>query len=270
MSDREILAKKSYEELIKLGHHFTHYGPIPTVIGGWAVYFYNSYYGSVDIDIVGPSLDGRLMYILTDFQGNHDYEEVYKDELGFIKSYSKPVYKDDRHIGDVEIDACTYELELNIFHEDRSKRLPYDLCDKEDLRVQLCLSETDENNLIYIPNKSLLLLYKLKAFRDRRYDVENKQAIIAADKFTWLKGKVVKDGSDIIALLDPDPSRHAIKQKIDPMIIKKIINEYDLNFMLDTLENIQNEKESLNLYPNSNEQKISKWAKDLILKIKQA
>ena len=31
------------------------FGPIPTIIGGWTVYFYNSYFGSIDIDIVGPA-----------------------------------------------------------------------------------------------------------------------------------------------------------------------------------------------------------------------
>jgi len=267
MSNREILAENSYKELIKLGHHFAYYGPIPNVIGGWAVYFYNSYYGSVDIDIVGPTLDGRLMYILTDFQGHHDYEEVYKDEMGIEKSFSKPVYKGERHVGDIEIDACTYEEEFNIFHEDRSKRLPYDLCDREDLRVQLSLSETDRNNLIYIPKKSLLLLFKIKAFRDRRYDIENKRAIIAAEKFTWLEGKVVKDGSDIIALLDPNPSRYMINQKIDTKILKELIEEYDLGFILDALENIHTVKESLALYPNSNAQHIATWVRDILNKI---
>ena len=264
MSDREILAEHSYQELIKLGHHFAHYGPIPNVIGGWAVYFYNSYYGSVDIDIVGPTLDGRLMYILTDFQGNHDYEEVYKDELGIEKSFSKPVYIGDRHVGNVEIDACTYEEEYNIFHEDRSKRLPYDLCDRPGLREKVVLSKTDENNLIYIPNKSLLLLYKIKAFRDRSYDVENKRAIIAADKMSWLEGKIVKDGSDIIALLDPTPARCEIEQQIDASVLKDLIDEYDLWFILDTLENVHDAKESLMLYPNVDEKTVNKWTNDIL------
>ena len=267
MSNREILAENSYEELIKLGHHYAHYGPIPNVIGGWAVYFYNSYYGSVDIDIVGPTLDGRQMFILTDFQGHYDYKEVYKDELGIEKSFSKPIYDGDRHIGDIEIDACTYEEEFNKFHEDQSKRLPYDLCDRNELRVQLSLSKTEKNNRIFIPNKSLLLLYKIKAFRDRSYDVENRRAIIAAEKFTWLEGKVVKDGSDIIALLDPNPERFEVEQKIDPIIVKELVEEYDLSFMLDTLETIYTEKESLGLYPNSNEEKVAKWARDLLSKL---
>lgn len=264
MSNREILAENSYQELIKLGHHFAHFGPIPNIIGGWAVYFYNSYYGSVDIDVVGPTMDGRMMYILTDFQGNHDYEEVYIDEMGFEKSLKKPVYIGARHIGDIEIDACTYEEEYNVFHEDPDKRLPYALCERPELREKLSLSEEDKNNLIFIPNKSLLLLYKIKAFRDRSYDVTTKRALIAADKMTWLEGKIVKDGSDIIALLDPKPSRYEIEKQLDPAILKKIIDEYDLRFILDTLENIHNEKDSLLLYPNAEEKEVNKWATDIL------
>ena len=264
MSNREILAENSYQELIKLGHHFAYYGPIPNIIGGWAVYFYNSYYGSVDIDVVGPSMDGRMMYILIDFQGNHNYVEVNKDELGFEKSFKKPIYDGTRHVGDVEIDACTYEEEYNIFHENVDKKLPYDLCERPELREKIILSDEDKNNLIYIPNKSLLLLYKIKAFRDRSYDVIHKRAIIAADKLTWLEGKIVKDGSDIIALLDPTPVRYEIEQQIDTSILKELIDEYDLRFILDTLENIHNETDSLMLYPNAKEMIVSKWARDIL------
>lgn len=263
MSNREILAEYSYQELIKLGHHFSHYGPIPNIIGGWAVYFYNSYYGSVDIDIVGPTMDGRMMYILIDFQGNHDYIEVYKDELGLEKSFKKPVYDGTRHVGDVEIDACTYEEEYNIFHENGAKKLPYDLCERPELREKIFLNE-DENNSIYIPNKSLLLLYKIKAFRDRSFDVIHKRAILAADTLSWLEGKIIKDGSDIIALIDPKPVRYRINQEIDTSILKELIEEYDLWFILDTIENIPNMMDSLMLYSNTKEMAVNKWVRDIL------
>jgi hypothetical protein len=47
--------RASYRELISFIRYFRHFGA-PVIVGGWAVYFYNPYYGSVDIDIVGPSL----------------------------------------------------------------------------------------------------------------------------------------------------------------------------------------------------------------------
>ena len=131
MSERTILAKHSYQEFIDLSHHFHYYGPIPIIIGGWAVFFYNSYLGSVDIDVVGAGLNGRLVYILTDFQAKNGYEEVSKTELGLEKSYKKPIHENGKVVGDMEIDACIYEQDFNTFHENKEKILPYSLCDKQ-------------------------------------------------------------------------------------------------------------------------------------------
>jgi len=151
-----------------------------------------------------------------------------------------------------------------VFHEDSEKKLPYDLCERPDLREKLSLTDDDKNNLIYIPNKSLLLLYKIKAFRDRSFDILHNRALIAADKLTWLEGKVVKDGSDIIALLDPRPARCEIEQQIDSAILKELIDEYGLSFILDTLENIHNEESSLMLYPNAEEKTVNNWSRDIL------
>jgi hypothetical protein len=55
--------RTSYRELISFISYFRHFGA-PVIIGGWAVYFYNPYYGSVDIDVVGPSLSGPLLRLV--------------------------------------------------------------------------------------------------------------------------------------------------------------------------------------------------------------
>jgi len=60
MEQRRILADHSYRELLSLLDWFYLHGPIPIIIGGWAVFFYNSYLGSVDIDLVGPSMGGQI------------------------------------------------------------------------------------------------------------------------------------------------------------------------------------------------------------------
>jgi len=58
MEEHNILAEHSYRELTDLLLWFYHQGPIPVLIGGWAVFCYSSYMGSVDIDLVGPSMGG--------------------------------------------------------------------------------------------------------------------------------------------------------------------------------------------------------------------
>ncbi|TET19757.1 hypothetical protein E3J74_05525 [Candidatus Bathyarchaeota archaeon] len=61
MSQTKILAQESYNNLLNLLDWLSLHGPTPTLIGDWAVFTYNSYVGSVDIDLVGPSMSGRFL-----------------------------------------------------------------------------------------------------------------------------------------------------------------------------------------------------------------
>ena len=51
-----------------------------------------------------------------------------------------------------------------------------------------------------VPERTLLLIYKLKASWDRTYRLEQGNS----KNPLYLQGKVVKDGSDVLALIDPD------------------------------------------------------------------
>ena len=53
METRQILAEPSRAQALIIWFH--HRGPIPVIIGGWAVYFHNSYLGSYTIN--GHSYD---------------------------------------------------------------------------------------------------------------------------------------------------------------------------------------------------------------------
>ncbi len=61
MSQTEILAQESYNKLLNLLDGLSLHGSIPTLIGGWAMFAYNSYLRSVDIDLVGPGMSGRFL-----------------------------------------------------------------------------------------------------------------------------------------------------------------------------------------------------------------
>ncbi len=63
MPSYEVLAEESYKQLSSLLEWFSHFSLIPTLIGGWAVFVYDSYFGSVDIDLVGPSMGVLLGYV---------------------------------------------------------------------------------------------------------------------------------------------------------------------------------------------------------------
>lgn len=55
----DVQAEESHKELLRFLCYYRNFGT-PIIIGGWAVYFYNPYFGSVDIDVVGPSMGGAF------------------------------------------------------------------------------------------------------------------------------------------------------------------------------------------------------------------
>jgi len=115
----EILVEESRNELLWLLKWFSRLGPIPTIIGGWAVYFYNSYFGSIDIDVVGPSYQGKFIDIIERYERTHRYEFTSKNMLGLEVASRKPIVREEQIVGYVEIDACTFEDPAPAsFHED--------------------------------------------------------------------------------------------------------------------------------------------------------
>ena len=64
----------------------------------------------------------------------------------------------------------------------------------------------------YVPSRALLILYKVKARRDRSFDIKSKGAVLNPSRLEWLRGKAIKDGADIIALLD-DQNRRALLRR---------------------------------------------------------
>lgn len=147
----------------------------------------------------------------------------------------------------MEVDACTYErTNACQFHEDGSKVLPYSLCGRDGCRREV---EVAEGAVRYVPSKALLALFKVKARRDRSYDINNKGATLNPARLAWLKGKAVKDGSDIIALLDPKDRGAKAKDGMDYVQLGSIALEFDISkFAMDTFKEVLNDRSALSLY----------------------
>ncbi|MHA1712320.1 MAG: hypothetical protein ACTSUS_09775 [Candidatus Freyarchaeota archaeon] len=149
MKPLKVLIEESYSELVSLLKWFSLFGPIPTIIGGWAVYFYNSYFGSMDIDIVGPSHGGLFMDLIERYERAHGYEFIARNRLGLEVTSRKSVIRNGKIIGYMEIDACTFEdPKPSRFHEDPDKQLPYSLTVEKRYRREVKL---DEDAICYIP-----------------------------------------------------------------------------------------------------------------------
>jgi hypothetical protein len=247
------LVKSSYEEL-KRFVRFIGQWSVPTIIGGWAVYFYNPYSGSIDIDVVGRGYKGDLDVAITKFEEHYHYtpKDVSEDariNLGLNVVLFKRISDNQGNEIPMEIDCCTFENEqAKKFSEDPNKELPYSLCEKEDYRNGLNLGG-EKNCFCFLPRKELLFLFKMKASRDRAHNLQLGRATMNPTRRAWLEGKVRKDRTDMIALLDPSPSNPLLVQSIDPKLFHKISTLQDLDSMVqDSLEKLNEDDEAVTTY----------------------
>lgn len=259
MASFEVLAEHSYEELLNVLEWFSNFGLIPVLIGGWAVFAHNSYFGSVDIDFVGWSMRGRFLDTIERYERVHGYEEVRSPGLGVEIAYRKPITENDRVLGYVEVDVCTFEADTGGFHEEAGKKLPYSLCGNPELVRRAAFSEERTRAVAYVPRKSLLFLYKLKALRDRSFDLRTKGAIMNVERREWLRTKVEKDGADLIALLDPEPERYVIKDEMDFGLVKQLVERQSLYFALESVRRLPTLRRSISRHINIDQNMVEKW-----------
>jgi hypothetical protein len=259
MADFEVLAEHSYGELLNVLEWFSNFGLIPVLVGGWAVFAYNSYFGSVDIDFVGWSMGGHFLDTIERYERVHGYEEVRLPGLGVEIAYRKPVAENNRVLGYIEIDVCTFEADTGGFHEEAGKKLPYSLCGDPELLQRAVFDEERTRAVAYVPRKSLLFLYKLKAFRDRSFDLRTKGAIMNVERREWLRTKVGKDGADLIALLDPEPERYVIRDEMDFDLVRQLVERQSLHFALESVKKLPTLRRSVSRHTNLDLKMVEKW-----------
>lgn len=265
MARYEVLAEESHRELLSLLRWFSHFSLIPTLIGGWAVFVYNSYFGSVDIDIVGASMGGSFLDVVERYERTHGYEEAKSMGFGIETAYRKPITRQGKFFGYVEIDVCTFEADVGSFHENSEKKLPYALCD--DARFLKTVT-FNEKLVVYVPKKALLFLYKLKAVRDRSFDLKTRGVVMSTERREWMQGKIEKDGADLIALLNPEPERYVDKGELDYELLKELIERQNLRFALQSLNELPNMKKSLEIHGNIGQKLVEQWVRVLFENLK--
>ena len=81
-----------------------------------------------------------------------------------------------------------------------------------------------EKGLNYrIPRLELLLAYKIKAYHDRNFEI-SKPETARGNLVSYFISKREKDGSDILAMLDPDHSRR--KVQFDDGFMRELIRQH--------------------------------------------
>ena len=202
------------------------------------------------------------MELIERYERTHGYEFIARNQLGLEVTSRKPVVLSGRVIGYVEIDACTFEdPKSSSFHENPERQLPYSLTAERRYRREVKLRQ---DAICYIPCKPLLLLYKIKALRDRAYDLKTKGAIIEPAKVEKLRGKITKDRADILALIDPNPSKYLIRESFDADAFHDLVKRFKLEFSLTTLTELPKHRDSIQLYnPKLDGKQIQKWIKTI-------
>lgn len=83
----------------------------------------------------------------------------------------------------------------------------------------------------------------------------------------WLRSKVVKDKTDILALLDPEPRNPLISESIDRERIKITCTKFKIGFCLETLEPVADDKQALSMYQRYNPDLTNKKLHGIIDKL---
>lgn len=208
------------------------------LVGGWAVYVYNPWYGSIDIDLVATrSTRKSLENFLIEKQGF----EPLRDKSG--GTIFKPFANEQKIIIDFASKNEHYPF------EGHNKELNFTELDGNTIK-----SEIKEDLDVTIPNRTLLLLFKTKAAWDRKYRIENNTSL---DK-EYEKAKLLKDKADILALLDGQRDIN-----INYLGIK--FAEYD--FLISILKEISSDTEAHRKYARLKTEECSKLVEDLLVLI---
>jgi hypothetical protein len=157
--------------------------PITVLIGGWAVDAYNPYYGSQDIDLVTDN--ATRQWLIGRLTGNDGYTP-------HIQYPSDTVKKVTPH----------GEIILDIIY--RETPYPFEGDPEIPFTFSILTGNTVFRNIrggagIPVPNRSILVLLKLKAAWDRSYRLTSQRSNDPSRE----RGKMIKDYADVLALIDP-------------------------------------------------------------------
>jgi hypothetical protein len=108
---------------------------------------------------------------------------------------------------------------------------------------------------VIVPERTLLMIFKLKASWDRSFRIQNGTSIDEE----WERGKLCKDRADILALLDPA----AGGTETDISYLGERLNEY--SFLGEMLREILNDKDAINMYRRMNQTEAKELIERLLL-----
>lgn len=215
--------------------------PVTVLIGGWAVYSYNKWYGSVDIDLV------------TNNKTKHQLMKRLRDERGFVHQRDPMV--PTTVVKNVQEEKILLDFgsreDISRF-EGRDEQLPFSLLDGRTEAREISPSSSVS---VIVPERTLLMIFKLKAAWDRSFRIQNE----TAEDEEWEKSKLCKDRADIIALIDPD----AGGTEID---IQYLGERLRMNpFLVEVLWEIPSDIDAVDMYGRMEQKEVQDSIEKLLL-----
>jgi hypothetical protein len=244
MTDHSIsqtIKETSLNELVEIFRWLRNRGedeshPTTVLIGGWAVYTYNQWYGSIDIDLVTNSRTRRdLMEYL---KYNRGFVPL-RDPMRPSTTVMKEIQEGGNRTGDIIIDFMSRE-EICRF-EGREEQCPFSLLDR---RTEA--REIGQGFSVIVPEQTLLMIFKLKAAWDRSFRIQNGRS----SNMEWEKAKLGKDRADILSLIDPDVRG----TEIDIQYLGERLQDY--RFLEGTLREISDDIDAINFYGRITQDKV--------------
>ena len=188
----------SFQELGRFAKWMNRFiGYSPSIIGGWAVHFYNPEgLGSTDIDVVLPDRNARDR-VMTAYLAANGYK-LRKRAFG-ESEWVKELVAGERRI-EHYLDICTLQ-DGNPVHG-RELEVPWSIAILDQRKVRIGDSE------LFIPRPEPLLILKLKAAWDRAHDIS------AGGGTPYLRDKLGKDRFDILSLI--------LKTRVDALKVRRL------------------------------------------------
>jgi hypothetical protein len=183
------IIEASFAELQKIVSWLNNQDADPVIqnailIGGWAVDVYNPYFGSVDIDLVTDNNTRQLLI---------DHVRTNEGYIHQIHYPSDTVKKETPH-GDIILDFIPRGTQYPF---EGHPNVPFTL---DILTGNTVFQKVRGGARIQVPNRSILVLLKLKAAWDRSYRILHQ----TSNDVRWEGWKRIKDYADVLALIDPD------------------------------------------------------------------
>lgn len=185
------------------------FGYYPIIVGGWAVWAYTRYSKSVDIDVILPTTQA-VHSLLVPYYKVHNFQSA-----GFLaKEYFKEI-KTNMGKERIYIDAASYSNKNRL--KERGIEIPWSLLEKNSREHSFSGAKAR------IPDPELLLVYKVKALRDRGHELRTIEETGVRRDF--LESKIEKDKNDIKQLLKIKIDQNKLNQLLKRLRFKKIFEE---------------------------------------------